>query len=71
MGCRFQTKADSDYNEVIFHIRLNDSEAMLQQESIGDGYQPYLRLLQLPPRSKIISYDYCTTTFLETMWNWI
>ena len=35
MGCRFQTKADSDYNEVIFHIRLNDSEAMLQQESIG------------------------------------
>ena len=35
MGCRFQTKADADYNEVIFHIRLNDSEAMLQQESIG------------------------------------
>lgn len=35
MGCRFQTSADGGYNEVIFHVRLNDSDAKLQQETIG------------------------------------
>jgi len=35
MGCRFQTSADGCYNEVIFHVRLNDSDAKLQQETIG------------------------------------
>jgi hypothetical protein len=35
MGCRFQTAADKDFNEVIFHVRLNDSDAKLQQETIG------------------------------------
>ena len=35
MGCRFQTSPDKDYNEVILHIRLNDSDAQLQQETIG------------------------------------
>ena len=35
MGCRFQTAADKEFNEVIFHVRLNDSDAKLQQETIG------------------------------------
>ncbi|MBL6658305.1 MAG: TonB-dependent receptor [Flavobacteriales bacterium] len=35
MGCRFQTAADKGFNEVIFHVRLNDSDAKLQQETIG------------------------------------
>ena len=35
MGCRFQTSADKEFNEVIFHVRLNDSDAKLQQETIG------------------------------------
>ncbi len=35
MGCRFQTAADKEFNEVILHVRLNDSDAKLQQETIG------------------------------------
>jgi hypothetical protein len=35
IGCRFQTAADKEFNEVIFHVRLNDSDAKLQQETIG------------------------------------
>lgn len=35
MGCRFQTASDKEYNEVIIHLRLNDSDAKLQQETIG------------------------------------
>ena len=35
MGCRFQTKPNKGYNEVIFHVRLNDNDAKLQQETIG------------------------------------
>ena len=35
MGCRFQTAADKEFNEVIFHVRRNDSDAKLQQETIG------------------------------------
>ena len=35
MGCRFQTSPDKGYNEVIFHVRLNDNDAKLQQETIG------------------------------------
>lgn len=35
MGCRFQTAADKEFNEVIFHVRLNDSDSKLQQETIG------------------------------------
>jgi len=35
MGCRFQTSAEKSYNEVIFHVRLNDSDTKLQQETIG------------------------------------
>ncbi|HAP31180.1 MAG TPA: nicotinate-nucleotide adenylyltransferase [Flavobacteriales bacterium] len=35
MGCRFQTDPNKGYNEVIFHVRLNDNDAKLQQETIG------------------------------------
>ena len=35
MGCRFQIDPKKEANEVIFHVRLNDPEAKLQQESIG------------------------------------
>ena len=35
MGCRFQTNAKKDYNEVIFHVRLNDNDSKMQQETIG------------------------------------
>ncbi|MDA9898268.1 TonB-dependent receptor [Flavobacteriales bacterium] len=35
MGCRFQTDPKKPFNEVIFHVRLNDNDAKLQQETIG------------------------------------
>ena len=35
MGCRFQIDPTKPANEVIFHVRLNDPEAKLQQETIG------------------------------------
>ncbi|MFN4298296.1 MAG: TonB-dependent receptor [Thermaurantimonas sp.] len=35
MGCKFQLTPDSPPNEVIFHVRLKENEAVLQQETIG------------------------------------
>ena len=35
LGCRFQIDPKSPPNEVIIHVRLNDPEAKLQQETIG------------------------------------
>jgi hypothetical protein len=36
MGIRFQTEANGPANDVIFHIRMKETEARLQQETIGD-----------------------------------
>lgn len=36
MGIRFQTEANGPANDVIFHIRMKETEAKLQQETIGD-----------------------------------
>lgn len=35
LGCRFQIDPTKGPNEVIIHIRLNDQEAKLQQETVG------------------------------------
>ncbi len=35
MGCRFQIHPDQPANEVIVHVKLNDTDAKLQQEAIG------------------------------------
>lgn len=35
MGLRFQLRADEEPNDVIFHIRMREEEAYLQQETIG------------------------------------
>jgi len=35
MGCKFQLAPDSEPNEVIFHVRMKENEALLQQETIG------------------------------------
>ena len=35
MGCKFQLSPESEPNEVIFHVRLKENEATLQQETIG------------------------------------
>lgn len=36
MGIRFQTEANGPANDVIFHMRMKEEEARLQQETIGD-----------------------------------
>ena len=35
VGCRFQTDPKKQYNEIIFHVKLNDNDTKLQQETIG------------------------------------
>ena len=35
MGCKFQTDPEKEANEVVFHIRLHENEATLQQITIG------------------------------------
>jgi len=35
MGCKFQTAPDKEPNEVVFHVRLHENEATLQQITVG------------------------------------
>src|SRR5690606_13590851 len=35
LGIRFQLEAKGDYNEIILHIRFKQTEARLQQETLG------------------------------------
>ncbi|WP_224482927.1 TonB-dependent receptor [Robertkochia aurantiaca] len=35
LGIRFQLEPDEDYNEIILHIRFKQTEARLQQETLG------------------------------------
>ena len=36
MGIRFQAEADGPHNDIVFHIRMKETEAKLQQETIGE-----------------------------------
>lgn len=35
VGIRFQSDPKADYNEIVFHIKFNQNEAKLQQETLG------------------------------------
>ncbi|HEX8575064.1 MAG TPA: TonB-dependent receptor, partial [Flavobacterium sp.] len=35
VGIRFQIEPDEDYNEIIIHIRFRETDARLQQETLG------------------------------------
>ncbi|AWV99108.1 TonB-dependent receptor [Arcticibacterium luteifluviistationis] len=35
VGCRFQSKPGSDYNDVIIHITMHDNDNLLQQQALG------------------------------------
>ena len=35
VGIRFQLEEDQDYNEIIFHVKFNQNDTTLQQETLG------------------------------------
>jgi hypothetical protein len=35
VGIRYQIEPDEDYNEIILHIRFKETDARLQQETLG------------------------------------
>ena len=35
VGIRFQLEEDQDYNEIIFHVKFNENDTTLQQETLG------------------------------------
>lgn len=35
VGIRFQTEAGQEYNEVVIHVKFNENDATLQQETLG------------------------------------
>jgi hypothetical protein len=35
VGIRYQIDPDEDYNEIILHIRFKETDARLQQETLG------------------------------------
>ncbi|HNU58933.1 MAG TPA: TonB-dependent receptor [Aquaticitalea sp.] len=35
VGIRFQIEADQDYNDIVLHLRFNENDARLQQETLG------------------------------------
>jgi len=35
VGIRYQTEPDQDYNEIVFHLRFQENDAKLQQETLG------------------------------------
>ncbi|MDQ0780670.1 TonB-dependent receptor [Chryseobacterium sp. W4I1] len=36
VGIRFQTKENEDYNEIVIHVKFNENDATLQQETLGN-----------------------------------
>lgn len=36
VGIRFQASAEEDYNEIVLHIKFNENDATLQQETLGN-----------------------------------
>ncbi|MDQ1095381.1 hypothetical protein QE404_000528 [Chryseobacterium camelliae] len=36
VGIRFQVKENEDYNEIVIHVKFNENDATLQQETLGN-----------------------------------
>jgi hypothetical protein len=59
VGIRYQIEPDEDYNEIILHIRFKETDARLQQETLGIlGVNLIYGILQIQWSKRLLRYLY-------------